>query len=312
MTHGLGAIAWEFGDECDIVSPSARSDIEGDPSELLAMGFKRFLRSDRSVSDLGVSSFRKSLSAAGLAPNDIDAIVFCSSTYPGRVSSLQMELEARLRVLQMRRANLHLLSFGRCSNVASALLLAESLIAQGSARRVGIITADKHAPELGPRNSQNNTQVMSDAAASCIIGEGMSAFEIRCVVRRSDLTITSDALVGPAAVRVEAYTNYHRLIRELQLHGLHLPDAVVTHNMALCSMRAMASELGVPTGLLIEDNVASMGHAFGADGLVNLQTSRERLSRTNDRCRVVMLLTGVNTHSLVQVDIMPASPSLHY
>jgi len=311
MTFGLGAISWEFGEPCSVDSAAAGSEVSGDPSDLLAMGFETFLRSERSVTDLGTASLAKSLAASSLSAGDIDAVVFCTSTFPGSVSALQADLETRLRAMAFRHTNLFLLSFGRCANVASALSFAEYLLAQGNARHVAIITADRHTPELGPRNSQNNTQIMSDAAASCIIGEAVEQVRIERVIRRSDLNVTTQGLVGTSSERIDAYANYHRLINVLRDQGgFFQADALVTHNMAVPSIRAMAKAFGVAADLLVEQNVPRMGHAFGADGLVNLQACLDRAWPTADLRRVAMLLTGINTHSVVHLTFQPGPPIL--
>jgi 3-oxoacyl-[acyl-carrier-protein] synthase III len=307
MTLFIDAVAWELGSQCRIVSPEAQDELEGAADDLLAMGFECFLRSEKTVTDLGISSLKQSLQASKLEPAAIDTLIFCTSTYPGPVSLLQAELEEWLHSAGFRHVNLFLLSFARCSNIASALLFAKTLLAQGQAHRVAIVTSDKHEPRHRPRNSQNNTQIMSDAAASCIVSLESGPYRVDGIWRNTDLAITPARLAGTTAERLAAYTHYHKLIRALgRSFSDTTIDDLVTHNMALPSIRAMASEFGISSTKLMEENVPRMGHAFCADGLVNLESCRQKMGPEGKARRVAMLLTGVNTHSAVLLEICPA------
>lgn len=302
----IDAIACELGSQCRIGSTEAQAEIEGPADDLLAMGFESFLRSEKTVTELGVSSLERSLQASGLEPAAIDTLIFCTSTYPGPISLLQAELEERLHSFGFRHANLFLVSFARCSNFASALLFANSLLKQGEAHRIAIVTSDKHAPGNRPRNSQNNTQVMSDAAASCIVSLKSGLYRVDGIWRNTDLAITPARLVGTVTERLAAYENYHRLIRDLgRSFSDTAIDCLITHNMALPSIRAMASEFGISSTKLMEDNVPRMSHAFCADGLVNLESYRQKIEPQDKAHRVAMLLTGINTHSAVLLEMVP-------
>ncbi len=304
MTAYLSAIAWEFGTACSIHSLDAKCEIDGPLDDLARMGFETFLRSGLSIVTLGLRSLERSLDEAALKPGDIDAMIFCTSTYPGSVSHLQTELENHLRQAGFRHLDLFFVSFARCSNIPNALILAKALLAGGDARRIAIVTVDKHDRQRGPRNSQNNTQVMSDAAASCVVGADAGQYRIDAIRRVSDLSIATTSLVGAVAERLEAYGNYHRLIRDLarDIGGASL-DGLITHNMAVPSIRAMANEFGVADGRLFTANVPKIAHAFCADGLVNLEDWRSSMGCSDRPRTVALLLTGINTHAVVKLSV---------
>lgn len=304
MTAYLQGIAWAFGTACSIHDPAARCEIEGPVDDLARMGFATFMRSDLSIAVLGLRSLRRSLDAAGLEPGDIDALIVCTSTHPGSVSSLQSELEELLRQAGFRRLNLFLVSFARCSNVPSALILARTMLADGEARRIAIVTVDRHDRQRGPRNSQNNTQIMSDAAASCVVGAEIGPYRLDAIRRVADLSIATTNLVGTVAERLAAYDDYHRLIRDLarDVDGASL-DGLITHNMAVPSIRAMAREFGVAVDKLFVANVPRIGHAFSADGLVNLEDWRASAGDSDRVQSVALLLTGINTHAVVRLSL---------
>jgi len=304
MTAYLSGIAWSPGAPIEIGSAAAEGEIEGPAQELFDMGFRTFLRSDKSVTELGLEALQHSLAAEGLGPDAVDALVFCTNTYAAVVPRLQKDLEARLRAAGFRHVNLFMLSFGRCSNLPSALIFARNLLDTGEAKRVALVTADLHDPANGPRNSQNNTQVMSDAGASCLVSQTPGGYRVEAIKRVSDLAISTERLVGSAAERVEAYRNYHNLIGELAAQiDADAVDTLITHNMAVPSIRAMAAELGVAGDKLYEANVPKIGHAFCADGLVNLEASRAGRDDPERPGRAVLLLTGINTHAVVQLGI---------
>ncbi len=102
---------------------------------------RHFVREGEGVADMSVHAARRACEDAGITPEDVDFIVFCTMTpeyaFPGSGGLLGAKLGiARVPALDIRQ---------QCAAVPFGLQVAEGLVATGAAKTVLLVGADAHA-----------------------------------------------------------------------------------------------------------------------------------------------------------------------
>ena len=151
---------------------------------------------------------------------------------------------------------------------------------------------------------------MSDGAASCLVTATENEFHLKMVKRYTDLSFGVADLVADTQTRLRAYSAYHKLIQSLKDYVLSQDsslleqcDCLITHNMSVDAVRKMADTLGLTRQLLYLDNISRYGHAYCADALINLETYRLAHRDSAKLHRILCLLTGINTHGILGVQL---------
>ena len=101
-----------------------------------------FVADGTSTSDLGVRASRIALEQAGVAPHDIDYVVFATMTpdhfFPGSGSLLQAKLGLRnIPALDIRQ---------QCTGFIYALQISDALLRSGVAKKILLVGAETHSP----------------------------------------------------------------------------------------------------------------------------------------------------------------------
>jgi 3-oxoacyl-[acyl-carrier-protein] synthase-3 len=188
------------------------------PPEEAVDGVKRpIARAPGGSSDLVLEPARDALAQAGLAPGELDLLVFATMTpdvtFPGAACYLQDKLECEtVGSLDVR---------GQCTGFLVGLAVADSFLAAGSYRRVLLAAAEVHSAGLdySPRGL-DVARLYGDGAAALVLG----AAEPRTGATRERAgEFTSPATpIGAAEPRTEA-------ARERAGGGLATLTAVVFH-----------------------------------------------------------------------------------
>lgn len=249
-------------------------------------GWGTVRRTERSLTDLAVDSGRASLLAAGVDPVGVDALVLCSTRFPGGPDTHGQFVADVMAGLGMPTAAFTGVTLNRCTNLLAGIDLASALVAAGRHRSVLVVTTDAVADE-----SERFEQfaLFSDGAASCLVAaerHGAPAYE----------------LLGCASAQANADLDWSHeissdLSREvndalLKPDGSALADiAGLLHaNLFLPLVGMKERQAGFAATQLDTRNVARVGHCFAADPLINL-ADREADGRVADGERYVLAVS---------------------
>lgn len=229
-------------------------------------GWGRFRRTEHSLAALAIEAGRSTMRAAGLDPSTVDALVLCSTKFPGGAEThgaFVAEITAGLGLPDVAFTGVTL---NRCTGLLAAIDIADAFVASGRHRTVLVVTTDRIADES---TRLHTFALFSDGAAGCVVaatGHGPAAYEIVACAnaqRTSDLDWTHEisaelakdvtrALLKPAGVELAA-------VDALAHPNLFIPVVVMKERLA-----------GFAPQQLYLDNVARVGHCFAADPLINL------------------------------------------
>ncbi len=124
-----------------------------------------------------------------------------------------------------------------------------------------------------------DTTIMGEAAAACIVGRSPDGDQIIGQATRI-LGRFYQGLGGCAKLQTEYKSVYLNTMAQVMRQALADSSvapgdlaAVLPHNVNRMSWKRVARELGVPADRIYLDNVARLGHCFGADPIINLVTA---------------------------------------
>lgn len=146
---------------------------------------RRWVEPGAGPSDLAAGAARMALEAAALEPQDVDLIVFTTTTpdiaFPGPGCFLQDKLGCRtIGALDLR---------AQCAGFVYALATADRFVRSGKAERVLIATGEVHSTslELAPRG-RSVTPRFGDGAGVVLLGPGGGEPGVVAVVLHNDPT----------------------------------------------------------------------------------------------------------------------------
>lgn len=244
----------------------------------LSHGANTYARHESSPAELVEATVRASLAAADLGPAEVDAVLLVSCSLDAG-NNLQPDWlggwSERLGLSQV--AHYHVGMTG-CGGFHWAARLAAALVASQSCRRVLIVTFDIVAPPLMRLYGEGTSfmYITGDAAASCIVSgsaEGMDYRVVGPIVNLSDCRqITQPSIDAEINViaRLFGMTYAQTGVSPSQI------DAFVTNNYSLDVSRLYCQLAGVPFAKAHTTAIASHGHCFSSDNLINLYLLAQR------------------------------------
>ncbi|MFA5250792.1 MAG: beta-ketoacyl-ACP synthase III [Parachlamydiales bacterium] len=142
---------------------------------------RRLAAADEYTSEMGFKAAEKALDAAGLKPEEIDLILVATLTpdyiFPSTACLIQDKLKAKnAAALDIQAA---------CSGYLYGLLLAKSLVENGSLRRVLLIASEKLSSIVNYQD-RSTCVLFGDGAAAAVIALQGPGFEIEAVCLGSD------------------------------------------------------------------------------------------------------------------------------
>lgn len=263
----LTGIAYELGEEArdyrEIVGRAEAMTRYGMADDAALWGFGQYRRTNRDTTQLAVAAARKTLDQAQIAPQDIDTVILCSTSFPNGVGS-----DTHLDCCNSVFGELELfgkLAFGmtlnRCGTMLTAIHLAARLVAAQCYRNVLIVSSDVVANEA---ERFQNYAVLSDAASSCLVtAADRPGYDI---IHTSHLS--APAATNDTGARLAATVNKN--IRDALDIDLTAIRRVFHDNLfiPLVSMREQAA--GFNKRQLYLKNIAAIGHCFSSDPLISL------------------------------------------
>ncbi|HWE88573.1 MAG TPA: hypothetical protein VG317_03800 [Pseudonocardiaceae bacterium] len=235
------------------------------PATARLWGWGQIRRTERGIAELAVASGAATLRAARLDPGEVDALMLCSTKFPGDAHTHGGFVREILTGLGMTDPAFLGITLNRCTNLLAALQVAGALVASGAHRTVLVVTTDRIDDEA---TRMENFALFSDGAASCLVSRAMPAdgFE----------------LVAGASAQQAAELNFATEINSdlarrvskdlLDPLGLDVADVATLSHTNLFTPLVVLKErqAGFATAQLYTENIARIGHCFAADPLINL------------------------------------------
>jgi 3-oxoacyl-[acyl-carrier-protein] synthase III len=240
---------------------------------------RRWAGADETLLMMATRAAEQALTHAGVAPEEIDAVIVCTVTHLLQTPSLAASLA---HDLGCRGPAAFDLSAG-CSGFCHGLALADQMIRSGAARRVLLVGADR-LTDLLDRKDRSVAYIFADGAGAVIVtasptpGIGPVVWGSdggRAEVIRQE-PAWPDALDPPArpSWRMDGPAVYRWVISEmsdiarraLEEAGLKAEDldVFIPHQANLRIIERLAESLDLPEGVLVATDVERSGNTSSA------------------------------------------------
>ncbi len=280
---------------------------------------RRVAAEDEYASTLAVRAARTALDRAGLAPYDVDLLVFASATRdvvePATAHIVQAELGSRAHALDVTNA---------CNSFVNGIDTARAMILAGRARRALVVTGE--TPSRAVRPDPAGPDQLRDGFAGYTFGDAGAAVVLEVVERGGILDVDTETHSehwpvggifggGSRHPRGDEHTYFHgdgSALREVfekvgtsvldrmrQRTGLAWGDFrhILVHQVTLPYLERFVELTGVPRDRLVV-TVPSLGNMASATLGVQLDRVSGSL-RAGDRVLFVGLGGGVSIMTMV-------------
>lgn len=147
--------------------------------------------------DLAEKAARKLFEEYGIAPGEVDFLLFCTQSPDHFLPSTACILQDRLGIPTSAGALDYDLG---CSGCIYGLAMAKGLIAAGLASNVLLLTAETYTKYLHPEDKSNKT-IFGDGAAACLVSKEKGLAEIGDFVLGTDGSGAANLMVRSGAAR---------------------------------------------------------------------------------------------------------------
>ncbi|MEV7422032.1 acyl carrier protein [Streptomyces sp. NPDC091212] len=274
ITARLCAPAYELGEYRDSVAELP--ELLADPrtaAELTspAAGFDTYRWSDAPVVELMAEAVRRTLGDAGVPGDEVDLVLLATDSLP-RDRSAHRDVAELLAEAGLTRATASTLGLMDCATAMAAVGTAASLVRDGSARHVLVVSGDlaDHATG-GERVVAGGAAIASDAAAAALVSATAAGLPVLGMAHH---TSAGTGNGGGARRELASRVAAHRELfaRLAARHPLRPEDvhAVLPSNFARNVLEIYLSDVGYGGDKLALGNVGRIAHCLGSDPLINL------------------------------------------
>ncbi|MBL3677339.1 MAG: ketoacyl-ACP synthase III [Alphaproteobacteria bacterium] len=248
---------------------------------------RRIAGGGETTASMAAAAGREALARAGLEPGAIDAVIVATTTPDRTFPATAVEVQAALGVPPGPAFDLQAV----CSGFVYGLVVADSLIKTGAARRVLLIGADRFSALLD-WTDRGTCVLFGDGAGAAVLEAsdtpGLLAARLYADGRKTGLlyadggpgstgTVGKARMVGPELFR-EAVSSMAAVGQEVLDAAGAAADWVIPHQANIRIIEAVAQRLGIPMARVVT-TVANHGntsaasiplalHAAAADGRV--------------------------------------------
>lgn len=270
MTISIRGVAYELGALRDLGCLKA-------PAESIATfklgGLERFSESPLSPAELARQAAKRTLEISGVAGSAVDALVYATNTFYKESFYTTPDVQQMMNALGMERAYPIGVFMSGCNNFAVALRTARGLLAEGLTN-VLVACTDKIEPEHGSRVLEPNLSVISDGAATFMVGSHGGDYDVVNLAFHSSPGLADVDPKEDMATWVMGNIEGIRQAAARALEPLEADPKRVARFFCNNYSRAVASMLANQAGFTDEqcyfDNVPRFAHAYAADTLINL------------------------------------------
>lgn len=299
----LDAIAYVVGDPVSIDDLPECRDSATNREVLHQEGYGNILVCHDDIEDMAVRSLQRTLANSGLAPGEIDILLFASDS-----GGDQRERECNSRVhrlcMRLKLENAYPIGINQstCGNFCSALRVAAALLQAGEARNILLVTVDKS--ENGSRVMDNNAAVLSDGAASCLVSRSESGrYRLLGITQACSHPLGGE---GEAGAKVFlALDGFQQAFESfIARHGLDRAGLtqLIPNNYNLTLLTLYSQIARIDLDKIYTGNLGVKGHVYAGDNLINLADyAGSAVLRRGDR--IAMLSNGPSNWGLAALAV---------
>lgn len=272
-------------------------------------GLENYLKSEKEPYQLGIEAVRKSLPQLDVQPNEIDGVIYATSSFWKEEYYKRRQISRLLIETDLMNAYPIGTFFSDCANFQSGVRLASSLVRAGEMKNVLLVTVDR-AQGLPNRVIPPSVSIASDAGGCCLISNRPQGYEIKAISQRVDARLsTLDPSVNRAAYLDAVFSGIRNIVKDVLNTEQILPKdvcALVTNNYVKSTLLSIGMMCGFTPDQLFLDNVPRLAHSFASDNLINLSDLVSKI-RPTSRDYYVLLGTGTQTWGAILVQRTPSS-----
>lgn len=260
---------------------------------LIQFGLKYYSRFNVSFEEAVYLCAKNTLETSNLASSEIDAVIFCSSSYdPYHHDSLISHTAFKCGINNCIPYGIF---YGQCTNYSLALVVARAMISAGDCKNILVISGDMlwekvHSSRITPFR----TSIFSDGVVSLIvsdspIGDGYELLDVHNVFLPETYEIMKSNNI------VQYINNYSKgfLTSCEKLRstvGLQITDykTIVSGNFNFTVLRNLSALLECGVERLYTRNVARFAHCFSADQIIAIgEMCEEKVLSKGDQVLLV-------------------------
>ncbi|MEG3130952.1 hypothetical protein SC171_23365 [Pantoea cypripedii] len=213
---------------------------------------------------LAQQSIKQTLNEASISPDDVDLVIFCAASMPGRVSDLNARTAMILKLAGINRAKVVGQTLGGCATLLSSMIMAGDLVTANVFNNVMVVAIETLPTDL---QRFDKFAIYSDASVSFLVSSELhGGFEIIASTYKSSIEeiLNSPGLQDPALSKASVF-------QTLGQAGIQIPDIkkVFSNNTFLPVKMLRERSIGFTDDQIDISNIASFGHCFSCDSMLN-------------------------------------------
>ena len=252
---------------------------------------RRYALPEETIQDLSVASGGKAIAAAGIAPEQIGAVMVASCTVTNPIPAAGPEVASRLGAVNAAAFDVNIACAGFCHGVA----LGSDMIRGGSAEYVLVIGTEKFTSIID-RTDRSIAFIFGDGSGAAVLGpsevpgigpvvwgaDGAQASAIEMDGDWVDKALGGERaflrMNGQQVFRWAAYEMAPVARRAVEVAGLTFDDldAFIPHQANMRITDAMVRALKLPAHVAIARDIADMGNTSAASVPLAMETLLER------------------------------------
>jgi 3-oxoacyl-[acyl-carrier-protein] synthase III len=216
------------------------------------------------IFSLAQVTIKKTLDGARILSNEVDLVIFCASTLPGRDSDLKMRSAKILKSVGIDRANMIGLTLGGCATMLNSMITARDLTAAKVYKNVLVVAIEALPPE---RTRFANFAIYSDICVSFLVGSELGdGLEIISSTYKTAIDQILDGVdfKNPALSKECVSQTIGKA--EIRLSDI---KKVFSNNTFLPVKMLNEINIGFSKNQIDASNVPRVGHCFSCDSILN-------------------------------------------
>jgi 3-oxoacyl-[acyl-carrier-protein] synthase III len=259
-------------------------------------GFSKFRTSNNTIFSLAEKAIKKLFEKIDTRPDDIDAIIFSTSSLGAIDNISNTKLCEFLLKNHLNNAFPLVSSFSFCGNFLTSIQKGFNYIKSDEYNNILVVTTDVISPE-STRIAPPDIAIGSDGAAACLLSsKKKSPFKVKKIVQTVDV---SSGMLDPDKDFLK-YTNaVGKSIRSISTKIFSENDEsrtkirqVFTNNYGRNICKSYLKLINIDTEKVYLENIERFGHVCASDICINLCDYVESENNLNDGQELFVLSTG--------------------
>lgn len=278
---------------------------------------RRFAAADETVASMGATAAGKALAHAGVAPEQVGAIVLATITHPYLTPAAASDVAARIGASSAAAFDVSAGCAGFCYGVA----LANDMVRGGSAEHVLVVGSEKFSDFID-LDDRGTAFIFGDGAGAVVVGPSpepgigptvwgsdgtqLQAIEMPLRGPAGEMAWPYLRMQGPAVFRWAVWQMAPVAVRALELAGVPAEElgAFVPHQANLRIIDAMAKAMKLPPQVAVARDIVDSGNTSAA----SIPLAMERLLASGEvksGASALMIGYGAGLAHAAQVVVLP-------